>query len=312
MGTAGGGANLNPASPSNWSAAWGGIPQVPNPGVTAGAAIGANTANLGPLLSLGGGINAWSQAQAQAQMRSGLPLYDQMVSGSSRNILSQIQGQVPDDVIDQILRTAAERGIITGTTGSENANAAMLRALGLTSLDLMQRGEQALTAAVARTPRGQLFDPTGSGSFVTGDQMQEAQMAANIYRSAPVPSAAGTRALGAASSGLRAGMAAGGGVPSRNMLSGPSWDKVRQTPETAANSVYGGAYGGTNMELLNAAQRPSGQDWYNMTFGGPGYRQFAGGGGGFSNIGPGFDPDRYYADPTGGGYYDLDTGDYYG
>lgn len=285
---------------------------MPSPGASAGSAIGANIANLNNLLNLTGQVNAFNQNQALNQVRTGLPLYDQMVAESSNNILDQIQGNVPGDVLDEILRVAAERGIMTGTTGSQNANAAMLRALGLTSLDLMQRGEQNLTGAIGRTPRGPLFDP--SGMMVRPDDYQSAQMAANLYASAPDPMAAANRSLGAAQAGLRSGMASGPSWSQRNAANAPSWDKVRQTPQTAAWADYGPtqAHTGTNMEVLNQGQF-TGQDWYNATFGGQGYRQRPNAapgpqGGGFSNLN--YDPNRYWADPSSGGFLDLDTGDF--
>src|SRR5678815_1430978 len=140
----GGGGSIVPTPSADWSSAYGGRPTVPSPGATAGTAIRSNLGNIGDIISLGGKVNAFTDKAAINQVRQGLPNYDALVAESSANILKEIQGDLPGDVINQILRKAAERGIITGTVGSENANAAMLRALGLTSLDLMQRGEQNL------------------------------------------------------------------------------------------------------------------------------------------------------------------------
>lgn len=296
----GGGANLAGATPSNWSAAWGGIPQVPNPGATAGAAIGANLSNLNKILNLGSNINLWSNQQALNQVRTGLPLYDAMTLQSSNNIMDQISGRAPDDVVDMLIRRGAERGILTGTTGSMNNDAALLRALGLNSLDMMKMGEQNLTNAINRTPRGPMFDPTKM--FISPDDMQSAQAASNLYASAPNPQAAGTRALGAAKAGIRRGMASGPTWSSINQGNAPSWDRVRQTPQTSADwADYGPTYAYSNPSLQGQpdAQPVSFGDWASGT--------------GLKSVNAwDYEPDRYWADPASGGYIDMDTGDYYG
>jgi hypothetical protein len=303
MGGGGGGGTLPGAAPSNWSPAWGGSPQVPSPGGSAAAAIGANLSNLPQSLDLARGMNQFNQDAVQRQLRSGLPLYDPLTIESSNNIMDMIQGEVPQDVINQILQVAAERGIITGTTGSENANAAMLRALGLTSLDLMQRGEQNLTAAIGRTPRGPLFDP--SKMMVSPDEWQNAQMAANMYRSAPNPQAAGTRALGAAASGLSRGLASGGsGSSNQPWKAAPSWEQASAGRANWAD--YGSTQAYSNPSLQGQQDAP--YDWMASTFGqNP---QFGAGlGSGFSNLN--YDQSRYFPDPAAGGYWDADSGELY-
>lgn len=296
----GGGRTITPTPATSWSAAYGGVPAVPSPGASASTAIGANLGNLSNILNLGGGVQRFTDQAAINQVRIGLPNYDALVAESSANILQQLQGDVPNDVVNQIIQRAAERGIITGTTGSQSANAAMLRALGLTSLDMMQRGESNLTGAIGRTPRGPIFNP--SGMFISPQEQQEAEMAANIYASAPIPQAAGTRGLGAAKAGLRRGAT----WAQQGATNAPSWETVRQTPQTSASwADYGPTQAYSNPSLQGPEPAP--YDWYASTFG-AGARQFTGGGG-FSNLD--YDPNRYYADPAGGGFIDLDTGDYY-
>ena len=232
--------------------AFGGIPSISNPAVTAGAAIGGNIGNLGALYQLGSGLNTFNTGQAINQIGQGLPNYGALVGQSSKNIGAELQGQVPQDVITQLLQGAAERGIMTGTSGSPNSNAAYLRALGLTSLGQMQQGEQNLTGAIARTPRPGLFDPTSM--FVSPQQQQEAQVTQNYLNAAPVPSAAGTVGLGAAHAGLRAGLgsistpAGAGGLPA------PPGSSI-YNPFAPGYNPATTAYGATNpQEAPNAAQ----------------------------------------------------------
>lgn len=58
------------------------------------------------------------------------------------NISSEFNGELPQDVVNQIAQRGAERGISTGV-GSANNGAAYLRALGLTSLDLTKQAQSA-------------------------------------------------------------------------------------------------------------------------------------------------------------------------
>lgn len=55
-------------------------------------------------------------------------------------IMRNIKGTVPGDVQRQIAQAGAERGVMIGAPGSDNSNTGMLRALGLTSLDLTNKG----------------------------------------------------------------------------------------------------------------------------------------------------------------------------
>lgn len=104
-------------------------------------------------------INKFMTGQANAPFISNLPNYQQMVAQSSGNTLSNLKGEIPPDVLALIQQQAAERGVATGSPGSPNSNAAYLRALGLTSLQLQNQGEQNLTGAINRTPVPQLFNP---------------------------------------------------------------------------------------------------------------------------------------------------------
>lgn len=68
------------------------------------------------------------------------PRIDALNTQSYKNISQGLNGQLPGDVQNQIAQSAAERGISTGI-GSANTNAAFLRAMGLTSLDLTKSAQ---------------------------------------------------------------------------------------------------------------------------------------------------------------------------
>jgi hypothetical protein len=104
-------------------------------------------------------VNQFMQGQAGLGYLMNLPGYQGMRGQQSENILSQLQGDVPDDVVNQILTRAAERGISTGTSGAPASNSTYLRALGLTSLDMQKQGSEGLSRAIEQTPVAEPFNP---------------------------------------------------------------------------------------------------------------------------------------------------------
>lgn len=207
---AGGQTSLASGPVYNYSAPFGGNPTVPSPQGTQQQAIGGNISALGPLYNLGSNLNQFTAQQAPTSLNLNLPNYQQSNQVLGGNILSKLQGQVPQDVLNQIGQFGAERGVATGSIGSPNSNAAMLRALGLTSLDLQNQGAQQFSQAIAQTPQGAQFNPYSF--LVSPQQQQEAQYQANLLNAAPVPSSAQYAGLNALQSGRQAGY--GGGFPS--------------------------------------------------------------------------------------------------
>lgn len=80
---------------------------------------------------------------------------------SSANIGSQLRGEIPADVLRLLAQQGAERGVAGGMGGSPNETSGYLRALGLTSLDLQDKGQANLSSALARNPGAQAYDPSG-------------------------------------------------------------------------------------------------------------------------------------------------------
>jgi hypothetical protein len=102
-------------------------------------------------LSAAPDINQLNMMQLQTLLNQALPGYQGMVSGlqgGAMNLLqgpttqSLLAGNVPADVQNQIRRSAAYQSLIGGTAGAGTGTAGAITArdLGLTSLDLMQRG----------------------------------------------------------------------------------------------------------------------------------------------------------------------------
>lgn len=184
----GGPGNITPSTAAAYSPTAGGVPQVPDPLATTRETISGNLANLGGLESLGGAINPFQQQQLLGQYAAAIPNYAGITAAQSAGISSDLAGQVPQDVINLLQQQGAERGIQTGMPGSDNANAAYLRALGLTSLGLRSQGQQEANALRAGAPIAPPFDI--SRFMTTPQDVYSARQLANLYAAAPSPAAA--------------------------------------------------------------------------------------------------------------------------
>lgn len=228
-GIAGGGpGTLAPGPVNYYNPAYGGVPTMPNPTATASTAVGGNIGNLPQLETLAGGTNQFNQGQLLGQYNMAIPNYAALTQTASGNAMSELQGNVPQDVIDLLTQQAAERGITTGMPASGNANAAYLRALGLTSLGQQQAGMANLHQLTADAPVAPLFNP--ASMFVTPEQQQEAQYMATLLASAPQPAAAAENAISLAQPPDKSGMpwwARSAGMPTTlgpgSYLTGSTW-----------------------------------------------------------------------------------------
>jgi len=265
---------------SGYNPAFGGVPSVPNPISTQQQAVQGDLSNLFGLQQLGGGLNQFNAQQAAGQYQANLPLYNQLNQQGSQNILSNLQGKLPQDVVDLIGRQAAERGVAIGSPGSPNANASLLRSLGLTSLDLMNQGQNQFTQAIGRTPTGPLFNP--ASMFVTPEQQQMAQLLQNIFGSAPIPGAAAAANMNALSAGVNRGQ----GATSRGYSPTQSQDLVGSIIQKYAPGGVGTpSPGATPLPQGNWMQQEDGT-WVNLDTG-----EVSWTGPGEESLGPNYYPD---------------------
>lgn len=120
-------------------------------------AISGNLSALPSITALGKKTTAAAVQQQQANLEALFPGASNIKEAASAAIQSALAGELPQDVVDLIARRAAERGISTGTAGSQFAQFGELRTLGLTSLDRINQGlasaAQWLQIAQAATPQ---------------------------------------------------------------------------------------------------------------------------------------------------------------
>lgn len=164
------------------------------PTTTTGGNLGA-APNLQSLSDLVNSINRTAQQSANSARIPNNPALEQQ---SSANIGSELKGQIPGDVLSQLSQQAAERGVAIGSPGSPNYTASLLRSLGLTSLDLQQRGQQNLSAADARNPGARLFDPTSQllTPYQTGSLQNQANLTSLDFLRALTGGGGGGRSSG--------------------------------------------------------------------------------------------------------------------
>lgn len=94
-------------------------------------------------------INIDAQQKANAAR---IPNATGLESKSSEDIGAALRGELPADVVRQLGQRAAERGVYTGNPMGASTTADLMRSLGLTSLDLTNKGQEWLTAALGRNP----------------------------------------------------------------------------------------------------------------------------------------------------------------
>lgn len=174
------------------TALYGSKPATANPVYSSGDAVRGNLNLLQhpalPALTLG--ADTLTSEGAALPFQINLPGYESNLSQASGNTASELAGQIPQDVINQIQQGAAERGISTGQDpNSPNIGAEYLKSLGLTSLSQMATGQNDFSRLIGETPTGKAFDP--SSMFVTPSQQQAAEQAANVTAAAPDPVASG-------------------------------------------------------------------------------------------------------------------------
>lgn len=176
-------------------------------------------------------LDSTNQAiQAGTTAYSQLPGYAGDITNLGGVIAGETSGQVPSSVANQIAQSAAERGVGTGTYGSEGSNAALLQALGLTSLNLTQQGQSNLNTATAALPGAAISQ---NPSFFVTPALQ--QQAASQNAAAQTEANFNLAGLSAAQAGLGAGASGGGGAGAS------SFGALPPTPNTngASNPTAG-------------------------------------------------------------------------
>lgn len=146
-----------------------------------GETISGNIANSGKAFELADIANTFSSDQILKMLEKMLPGYSGLRDKGTETIASFLRGEIPKDVERLLEQRAAEKGVTLGTSGSEFQKFDTLRNLGLTSLDITQRGLDSAAKWIAAVPKAPQFDFTSM--FFTPQQrlsFEFAQEQANL------------------------------------------------------------------------------------------------------------------------------------
>lgn len=212
-GGGGGAGTLTGSPPQAGAGPYGAVPSVPDPTKSIGDYISGWQSNLPAYNALIKGINDQANQQAQANLSANLPGYTANLAQQSANVSDLLAGKISPSTINNMATAAAERGISVGS-GGPNANAAYLRALGLTTEGLQAQGAQQFAQQIASTPVGKAIDWATFTSLA--NEQQQWEYLASVLRASPDPAAAGALNMIMAQLGQRTGYNAskptGGGI----------------------------------------------------------------------------------------------------
>lgn len=134
-------------------------------------AVAGNIANFGQISKLAGQANTFNQEELNKMLESAIPGYHSMVTSIGGRINDFLSGTIPKDVMGNVERSSAYRSLSGGYGGSGMARNLVARDLGLTSLQLIEKGIDAgsrwIATAKANTVAPQ-FDV--SSMFITPQQ----------------------------------------------------------------------------------------------------------------------------------------------
>ncbi len=220
-----------------------------------GAVANTNYGNVAQITQL---INEINQAAQQKANAGRIPGETGLETQSSANIGNALAGQVDPSTINLLGQQAAERGISTGNPMGPSSNAAYLKALGLTSMDRMNTGQQWLSQATARNPAAPVYG--AQDRFLTAEQEQQAQLAreqmANNLRIAQMhyanqPHGAGSVGGGTGGASPGIGASASNWAPIIKPTPAPGWN----FPPGYSNIPVGGSAAPdnnvTNQDILD-------------------------------------------------------------
>jgi hypothetical protein len=189
------------------------VPELPTLQSAQQTSMRSTQAALPQIKEIGSAVNMFNQEQLTALMEKSFPGAQKKAQSA---ISAMLSGELPPDVLRNLRRSAAERGLKAGTVGGGfQLGRELSDQLGM-SLQLTQQGLQSAQSWLAQSTAKPTFDVT---SMFISPQMQyqantdqfNRQFAANKLAAAPNPVAAGLygTVVQLASAAIGAGAGAG-------------------------------------------------------------------------------------------------------
>jgi hypothetical protein len=169
------------------------VPELPTLQSAQQTSMRSTQAALPQIKEIGSAVNMFNQEQLTALMEKSFPGANQKAQSA---ISAMLSGELPPDVLRNLRRSAAERGLKAGTVGGGfQLGRELSDQLGM-SLQLTQQGLQSAQSWLAQSTAKPTFDVT---SMFISPQMQyqantdqfNRQFAINKIKAAPNPVAAG-------------------------------------------------------------------------------------------------------------------------
>lgn len=126
-------------------------------GKAQGDAISAYQQNAAGAKDVASDVNRFAIDQQAQLLEGSIPGWEKLQGQRMANAQSMLQGEIPQDVADAIYRGGANRAVAGGFGGSGRMKNLTARDFGLTSLDLMGRGQDASQGIVGSTPLARLI-----------------------------------------------------------------------------------------------------------------------------------------------------------
>lgn len=118
------------------------------------------------IMDVAGDVNDFQQGELIKQLEKLFPTLQPSLKEAGGNILSMLEGIVPADVVKQLQSSSAAKAYGHGVPGSEFAANEFAEALGLTSLDLQQKGLSNLLGTTAGVRSNMTVNPYDIGQNI--------------------------------------------------------------------------------------------------------------------------------------------------
>jgi hypothetical protein len=140
-------------------------------------AIKQNTLNFQSSKELADKTNANDQSSLDALLRKAIPGYESIVGQASKNIQSNLSGELSPDIVQNIQRSAAAKSLSGGVGGSGISRNLVARDLGISSMQLKQQGLNNAMNFIQTQRNSAIINPMSvSAMFLTPAQRINTQM----------------------------------------------------------------------------------------------------------------------------------------
>ena len=216
-------------------------------------AVEGNLAILPEAEKLATQTNLFNQSQLMASLRSAVPGIDAIQEQASENLVSQLRGEIPKDVQEQIQRSGATKALYGGFGGSAAGRNLVARDLGLTSLAIADKALDSTSRWIA-TAKSTMVAPqldvtsmfvTPSQRIATTQADNQAEFSRNMSAATaaaqPNPTMAALGGMLSQVGGFAVGKGLGGLTgppPTVPSTGGLEWGSMPSAPSFGGNSGY--------------------------------------------------------------------------